>query len=67
MEGLGVDSKSILSRGVALKLLQSCLPVLDSGLWEGRLRSSAQKTADEPLPHCSKKRFTQWERRGGRP
>lgn len=66
MEGLGVDSKHVLSRGVTLRLFQSYLPVLDSGLWEGRLRSSAQKTAAEPLPHCSKTRFTQRERTGGR-
>ena len=66
MEGLGVDSKRVLSRGVTLRLFQSYLPVLDSGLWGGRLRSSAQETADEPLYHCSNKQFTQWERRGGR-
>lgn len=65
MESLGVDSRHILSREVILRPFQSYLSVLESGFWEVMLRISAQQASHELLYHCSKKPFTQQERRGG--
>lgn len=65
MESLGVDSRHILSREVILRPFQSYLSVLESGFWEVMLRISAQQASHELLYRCSKKQFTQQERREG--
>lgn len=65
MEGLGVDSRHILSREVILRPFQSYLSMLESGFWEVMLRISAQQASHELLHHCSSEQFTQQERREG--
>ena len=65
MEGLGVDSKHILSREVTLRPFQSYLSMLESGFWEVMLRISAQRANHELLYHCSNKQLTQQQRREG--